>query len=85
MTTEIEGKHGEKMIEVRVRFWTDSIADEKGKLIPKHCWNKGIVYMKNNKTHGIHGSSENPILFNSRDELDSAIEKLLDREGIIRT
>jgi hypothetical protein len=84
MTTAIEGKHGERMIEVRVRFWTDDIAKEKDKLIPKHCWNKGIVYMKNNETHGISGSSEQPIHFNSEGELQGAIDKLLEREGITR-
>ena len=31
-------KHGQKMLEARVRFWTDDIAGKKGEIIPKHAW-----------------------------------------------
>ena len=31
-----EAKYGGKMIEVKIRFWTDGIA-EAGKIIPKHA------------------------------------------------
>jgi hypothetical protein len=33
----LEAKHGEKMIEVKVRFWTNDISREAGKVIPKPC------------------------------------------------
>ena len=32
-----EAKHGKKMIEVRVRFWTDDIANEEDRILPKHA------------------------------------------------
>ena len=32
-----EAEHGEKMIEVKIRFWTNSIAEQEGKIIPKHA------------------------------------------------
>ena len=34
----LAAKHGQKMLEVRVRFWTDDIAGKKGEIIPKHTW-----------------------------------------------
>jgi hypothetical protein len=58
-----EAKHGEKMIEIRVRFWTDQIAP-KGSVIPKHAWTSGIVRMAKNKAHGI--TPKHPKPFNSR-------------------
>jgi hypothetical protein len=31
----LEAKQGEKMIEVKLRFWTNDIAPENGKVLPK--------------------------------------------------
>jgi hypothetical protein len=33
----LEAKHGKKMIEVSLRFWTNDISEEAGKVIPKHA------------------------------------------------
>jgi hypothetical protein len=72
-------KHGEKMIEVRIRFWTDGIA--KGKLIvPKHALTSGAVHIQRNKAHGIVPTK--PILFNSLLDLGTAIEKTLKKHNI---
>ncbi len=30
-----EAKHGQKMIEVKLRFWTNGIAEEPGKILPE--------------------------------------------------
>lgn len=43
----------EKMIEVKIRFWTNTIASESGKVVPKHAQASGVVSMERNKSHGI--------------------------------
>ena len=75
-----EAKHGEKMIEVKVRFWTDSIA-EKGKIQPKHALTAGVVRIERNAAHGLVPSS--PVPFNSLLGLGAAIEKVLIRHGVV--
>jgi hypothetical protein len=77
----LEAKHGEKMIEVKLRFWTDDIAAQKGMVVPKHAWASGVVRMERNKPHGIEPSS--PIPFNSLLDVGSAIEKALIEHGVI--
>ena len=80
-TTALEAKHGEKMIEVRIRLWTDGIAEEPGKIIPEHAWAKGVVRMQANEAHGI--KSGDPLPFESLLSLGSAIEKALIGHGIV--
>ncbi len=38
-----EAAHGKKMVEVKVRFWTNDLADGKGKIRPKHAWGAGVA------------------------------------------
>ena len=45
------------MIEVKLRFWTNDISPEKGKIIPKHAWAAGVVRMEGNKSHGMAPSN----------------------------
>ena len=33
------------MIEVKVRFWTNDLADGKDRIRPKHAWGSGVVRM----------------------------------------
>ena len=66
--------HGKKMIEIRVRLWTDNIADS-GKILPKHAWDAGVVYLSGNASHGIETTQPAP--FNGFAELPRKIEKLL--------
>ena len=73
-------KHGEKMVEVRVRFWTNDIADDKGKVVPKHAWSGGVVRTERNEAHGI--VPKPPIVFNSLGHLPDAIERCLIANGI---
>jgi hypothetical protein len=83
MPDELEAKEaawGNRMIEIRVRFWTDSIADGKGKIIPKHAWDSGVVRIDRNTSHGIVPG--NPIPFNGLSEIPSKIEKVLIDHGI---
>lgn len=74
-----EARHGERMIEVKIRFWTDGFAP-KGKVIPKNAWTSGVVRIEPNKTHGI--KPQNPIPFNSLLDVGSAIEEVLIKHGI---
>jgi hypothetical protein len=75
-----EAKWGEKMIEVKVRFWTDELSSP-GQVIPKHAWSSGVVRMKGNKTHGISGGKARP--FNSLLDIGAVIEKVLTDHGIV--
>jgi hypothetical protein len=75
-----DAKHGQKVIEARVRFWTDAIAAEPGRFVPKHAWTSGVVRMERNAAHRITPSAPGP--FNSLPELSVAIEKTLLSHGI---
>lgn len=75
-----EAKWGSRMIEVKVRFWTDNLAD-KGSVIPKHAWTSGVVRIVANETHGI--KSSRPLPFNSLLEIGSAIEKVLIEQEVV--
>lgn len=78
--SELDAKHGEKMIEVKVRFWTDDLAPSAGKIVPKHGWTAGVVRMDRNKAHGI--APRKPMPFNSLMELTSVIERVLLDHGV---
>jgi hypothetical protein len=75
-----EAKHGEKMIEVKVRFWTDGITPGAGKVLPKNAWTSGVVRIDSNKSHGI--TPQSPVPFNSLLDVGAAIEKVLINHGI---
>ncbi len=75
-----EAKSSERMIEVRVRFWTDGIAEGEGQIVPKHAWTSGVVRMERNESHGI--SSKNPRPFNSLMDLPRIMEMVLIDHGI---
>jgi len=75
-----EAKYGERMIEVRIRFWTDKIAEGEGQIRPKHAWASGEVKMRRNESHGI--TPKGPRLFNSLMELPVVIEKVLIQHGV---
>lgn len=77
----IRPRYGEKMIEVRIRFWTNQIADEEGYIVPKHAWTSGVVRMESNDSHGIIPSYPRP--FNSLMEIPAVIEKVLIQHGIM--
>jgi hypothetical protein len=77
---EKEATQGEKMIEIKVRFWTNDIAEGEGLIRPKHAWTSGVVRMERNKTHGI--IPENPVPFQSLLDLPAVLEKVLQQHGI---
>lgn len=77
---EKEAKHGEKMIEVKVRFWTNDIAEEEGKIVPKHAWSGGVVRMTRNESHGIKPNKPAP--FHTLLDLPGVVEQVLIEHGI---
>ncbi|HEY3812785.1 MAG TPA: hypothetical protein VGL66_06130 [Caulobacteraceae bacterium] len=80
-TVEVtEASHGQKMIELKVRFWTNDIAGEAGKIVPKHAWAAGIVRIESNEAHGI--KARDPAPFNSLPELAAVVERVLIDHGI---
>jgi hypothetical protein len=77
----VKAKHGEKMIEVSIRFWTNNIATTKDSIIPKNAWTAGVVRMERNETHGIIPKS--PKVFGSLMDLSHVIEKVLIEHEIV--
>ncbi|MCC7165704.1 MAG: hypothetical protein IT331_24615 [Anaerolineae bacterium] len=77
---EQEAEHGEKMVEIKVRFWTSNLAEGKDAIFPKYARANGVVRMQPNKAHNIVPKSPKP--FNSLMELPSVIEKVLIDHGI---
>lgn len=77
---EKEAKHGEKMIEVKIRFWTNNIAEEEGKIVPKHAWSSGVVRIESNASHDIKPGK--PIPFHSLMDMNAVIEEVLIKQGI---
>lgn len=77
----LEAKQGEKMIEVKIRFWTNNIATEPGKILPKQAWSSGVVRIEANKSHGIVPTSPKP--FHSLLDVSSVVEKVLIEHGVI--
>lgn len=77
----IEARHGEKMIELKVRFWTNNIAEGESRVIRKHAWSSGVVRIKPNGLHGISRGKARP--FHSLLDIGAAIEKVLIDHGVV--
>ncbi len=75
-----EANLGEKMIEIRVRFWSDELAEKATQIMPKHAWTSGVVRMARNESHNIR--PENPRPFNSLMDLPRIIEMVLIEHGV---
>lgn len=67
--------HGQKMIEVTIRFWTNNISKKRGHVAKKECWDCGVIYMPENSAHDIRSTP--PVPFHSLLELSQKLEKLL--------
>lgn len=72
--------HGEKMIVVEVRFFTNNIAKGKSNVAKKHCWTNGMVRIQANKTHDIKPLPTSP--FASLMDINAVIEKVLIKNQI---
>jgi hypothetical protein len=55
-------KRDKKMIEIKVRFWTNDLAPE-GAVLPKTARSSGVVRIESNAAHGITSGKARP--FNS--------------------
>jgi hypothetical protein len=77
----LEAKHGEKMIEVKLRFWTNDISAESGKVMAKHAWTSGVVRVEKNSSHGIKPGKPRP--FHSLLDVGAIIEKVLIEHEIV--
>jgi hypothetical protein len=75
-------ERGERMIEVRIKFFTNNIAPEgKGKRIKaKSCWDSGFILMEKNSLHEI--KPQGPVPFNSLQKLMAKLEDVLIAHGI---
>jgi hypothetical protein len=78
--TGSQAQPGEKMLEIRIKFWTDQIAETRGEIVPKHALDAGIVYMPRNKSHDIHSTESEK--FHTLLELPAAIQRLLIKQSI---
>ena len=76
-----EAIHGEKMIEVKIRFWTNRIASREGEIIPKNAWASGMVRMERNDSHGIKPGK--PLPFHSLLDVGATIQKVLIKHGVV--
>jgi hypothetical protein len=74
-----DAPYGTKMIEIKVRFFTNDLAP-KGKVLPKEGWTRGVVRITPNGPHAIESGRALP--FNSLMELPAKIEQLLIANGI---
>jgi hypothetical protein len=70
-----EAKYGKRMIEVKVRFWTNDLADGTGRVTPGHAWGAGLVRIAPNEPHGIKRGKA--LMFNSLAEIPAKIEQVL--------
>jgi hypothetical protein len=79
MSTKQKTSNKNKMIEIRVRLWTDDISTGK-QIQRKHAWDSGTVEILPNALHGINSGVGKT--FNSLLGLSGAIEKALEEHSI---
>jgi hypothetical protein len=70
---------GEKMVEVRLRFWTNHIASN-GAIVPKHIWPHGMARIISNPSHDLKAGASVP--FRGLASIVDAVEKLFAAHGI---
>ena len=79
-----EGKkisHEQRMIEVKLSFWTNDIATVEGNIVPGHARSSGLMSVEPNEAHGIVPAS--PMPFHSLMDIASVLEKVLIENGIV--
>ena len=77
----VKAAANQRMIEVKLRFWTNGLAKGKGYVIPKWASSSGVVRIERNDTHGIKPGK--PIPFHSLLDVGSVIEKVLIAQGVV--
>ena len=70
-----------KMLTINIRLWTNQIAENDGKLVPKHAWDAGVISIESNGAHGI--KSMKPIPFHGLHQLQDKLRKVLADHEIV--
>jgi len=78
--SSVKANKNERMIEIKLRFWTNKIGKGEGYVIPKQAWSSGMVRIERNETHGIRPGSPKP--FHSLLDIGAVIERVLTAQGI---
>jgi len=78
----VKANDGERMIELRVKFFTNNITSEQGTVDPKTAWASGWIVATANKTHGITNSKVKPKAFHSFAGIQTTMEDVLAEHGI---
>ena len=68
------------MITLTLWFWTNDLAEQKGRILPKHARAAGMVGIDRNAAHGITPGKTKP--FHSLLDLGAVIEKELIEHGV---
>jgi hypothetical protein len=76
----VEAEYGKKSIKVTLYFWTDNLGGE-GKILPKHAWDSGMVYVGANKEHRI--SKTKNVRFPSLPQIGESVKKAVMEAGVI--
>jgi hypothetical protein len=73
-------KKTNKMIQVKIYFWTNGMVPQKGGVLAKHAWDCGHVVLPANPKHHIRAGGRKQ--FRTLLQLGSAIEELLQKNGV---
>lgn len=76
---DLDAEYSKRMIEVKVRFGTDNICEGR-RIIPKVCWESGVVSIERNDVHDI--TPGHPVPFDSMTEILPKIEQVLETHGV---
>ena len=77
----VKANPNERMIEIKLRFWTNNIARRRGYVRPKEAWSSGTVRIERNDTHRIKPGKPRP--FNSLLDVGAVVERVLIDQGLI--
>ncbi len=72
-------EYGNKHIEITITLWANRIAPTEGYIVPKVCWERGAVALKQNKTHGLEPQTRR---FSSIAHISKVVEDLLRSSGV---
>jgi hypothetical protein len=72
---------GERMIEVRLKFFTDELSGRPGYIVPGYCWDHGVVVVSANQAHEVKVGG-NPLIFHTLDGIPDAVTRALHRSGV---
>ena len=78
---QVKANKNERMIELKLRFWTNGIARGSGYIKPKHAWSSGVIRMERNNSHSIRPANPRP--FRSLLDIGVVVEKVLIAHGIV--